>query len=84
MLLAEVGVHTTVNIAPETNVSFSGTFETDPVKIVEDGPMLSSCDFFEYPYVCFTALSEGYLTVELGTSTFIESVRMMYDKDWDY
>ncbi len=45
---AEVGVHTTVDIAPETNVGFSGSHESDPLKIVEVGPTLSSCDFFDF------------------------------------
>jgi hypothetical protein len=81
MCISEIGVHSTVDVAQETTVSFTGETQYDPFKVVEVAPMVGECEFAHYEYECFLADSEGWLTVDLGAVSLIESIRMTYPYD---
>ena len=94
LVMGEVGVHSTVDIAQETALSFDGTYEHFPYYITMVSPILGSCmippnpwldssdPLYDVPeFYCWKATSDGWLTVDLGGLTYLESIRLNYPEN---
>ena len=68
-----MGVFTTINIGPLSDVSFDGTASNDVMFAIE-GPKEQSCFeqlLTEPAYPCFESVTEGWFTVDFKGTSFI-------------
>ena len=80
--LTELGVYSTINIAPKAEVSFSGTSNYDPRLIVE-APILSSCDDQD-SIPCFEATTDGYVLIDFIEPFIMDMFRILGNGNQDY
>jgi hypothetical protein len=70
----EFGVYTTIDIVPESDLSFEGSSEYSLEVLYGDTAFLNMCDQLETSeHTCFYVDSAGLLTIDFKGSTLIST-----------